>query len=408
MRSRSKNFDTMPYLTVLTVLLGACSERPVTEAHGTRVATSPVPGKSTNVANASIASQTTAGAGAFGTNSPLIVSKSIAPIDPSGAMLREGQCARQEVSTTRIVPTIWLVVDGSGSMVEALSQSDSTSRWTALRGALMDPQMGVVKSLEHHVKWGLVMYDGPLPSGFAERLPDGGVAMFSSGPAMTCPRVVIVEPALDNFNAIDMAYTKDPLGGSTPTDKALDAVVMHLSDESTQMAPDTQSGPVMVVLATDGAPNDFCSNDLFPADVRPKVIDAVNQLTAMNEKLYVISLAGEDMMLTQHLNEVAKAGATGKPPFIPRNKDELIQTFRDIIGPGAACDVMVAGSIKQGSECNGTVQINGSPLACDNDNGWRLKDAKTITITGTACDLYKADMQAVLFADFPCDAIMLN
>lgn len=319
----------------------------------------------------------------------------LARTGPDG--LKDGQCARQDVAATRIVPNVWLVVDGSGSMVEALSRTEMTSRWDALHSALMDPTAGVVKTLDHYVKWGFVMYDGPLPNMF------GG---SPAGPAMTCPRVVILEPAIDNFPPIDMAYTAMPLGGSTPTHKALDAVVRHIEDTTT-MSPDMAGQPTIVVLATDGAPNDFCSNG-FAADVRPQVLEQVNLLTAMNIKLYVISLAGDDTMLTDHLNMVAAAGGTGKPPFIPVNKDELIHTFDDIISANVSCDVTVKGTIKQGSECNGIIEINGERIPCNSDNGWRLKDSKTITVTGTACEMYKADKLAVLHADFPCDAISLN
>lgn len=320
----------------------------------------------------------------------------IARSGPDG--LKDGQCARQDVAATRIVPNVWLVVDGSGSMVEALSRGAMTSRWDALHGALMDPQMGVVKTLEPFVKWGFVMYDGPLPNMFGGPSP--------AGAATTCPRIVLLEPAVNNFAPIDMAYTDMPLGGSTPTDKALDAVVRHI-EETTTISPDTQGQPTIVVLATDGAPNDFCSNG-FNADVRPNVLTQVDLLAQMNIKLYVISLAGDDMMLTEHLNQVATAGGTGKPPFIPVNKDELIKTFDDIISANVSCEVTVHGSIKQGSECNGIIEINGTAVPCNSDNGWRLKDSKTIVITGTACEMYRADKLSILHADFPCDAISLD
>jgi hypothetical protein len=296
------------------------------------------------------------------------------------------------------------VVDGSGSMVTELGD---TSRWLALRGALMDPTTGVVKALEHNAKFGLIEFDGPLPAGTVQALPDGGVAMFSSPPATTCPRLVDVEPKLDNFNDINTAYTPDPLGGSTPTDKALNAVVMHLPN-SAMAGPDTMIQPTIVVLATDGAPNDFCSMSLFPPDVRPNVIAAVQQLAAAGNKTYVISLAGDDTMLTQHLTQVAAAGGTGQPPYIPMNKDDLIKAFQAIIGPDAACDVKLNGMVKMGSECKGTIKVNGTELKCDDDNGWRLKDPQTVTITGTACDTYKADMNSLLEADFPCDVFALN
>lgn len=50
----------------------------------------------------------------------------------------------------------------------------------------------------------------------------------------------------------------------------------------------------------------------------------------------------------------------------------------------------------------------GVPVPCNTDNGWRLKDSKTIVITGTACEMYKANKLSVLHADFPCDAISLD
>jgi hypothetical protein len=327
----------------------------------------------------------------------------------AGEMLKDGQCAKQDVSTMKVVPTIWLVLDGSGSMVTPLSSTstDMTSRWVAMRTALMDPTAGVVKSLEHVVKWGMVMFDGPLPAGTVIALPDGGAAMFSSGPATTCPRLVTVEAAKDNFMAIDMAFPPDPLGGSTPTDKALQAVIQHLPTATT-MGPDQTSSPTIVVLATDGAPNNFCTDSLFPPDVQPAVVAAVQQLAAAGNKTYVISLAGDDTQLMQDLTMVAQAGGTGMPPFVPQSKDELIKTFQNIVGPGVACDIKLAGKVKMGSECRGTLEVNGMPLTCDDDNGWRLKDPSTISITGTACDAYKMDDQAVLHADFPCDVIALN
>jgi hypothetical protein len=325
----------------------------------------------------------------------------------AGTGLADGQCANQRITTRRVTPTVWLLIDGSGSMVTMLGDK---SRWVALREALMDPTMGVVKSLETQVKFGMIMFDGPLPMGTPVLLPDGGQAMFSSGPATTCPRLVDVEPKLMNFADIDKAYTPDPLGGSTPTDKAVDSVVMHLPT-AMQTGPDQMPpDPTYVVLATDGAPNDYCDMTALFApmvDVRPKVIAGVMQLAAAGNKTYVISLAGDDQMLTAHLTDVAKAGGTGQPPYVPANKDDLVKAFQAIIGPEAACDVKLNGNVKMGSECKGSLKINGMALTCNDPNGWKLKDTSTISITGTACDTYKADNKALLEADFPCDVFAL-
>jgi len=324
----------------------------------------------------------------------------------AGAGLKDGQCARQDLNPRRIVPIIWLVLDGSGSMVEQLGDK---TRWAALRGALMDPTNGVVKSLEHNVQFGMIIYDGKVPGGGAGTLlPDGGVAMFSMPPTDVCPRLVAVEPALDNFMTLDTMMASQPLGGSTPTDKALEAVVAHLPAGSAGQMLDTSVNPTIVVLATDGAPNDFCSTDFLPPDVRPRVLSAVQQLTGADIKTYVISLAGEDQMLTQHLTDVAAMGNTGKPPFIPMNSADLIKTFQDIVGPGTSCSVKLAGKVKPGTECMGAIEVNGVPLKCNDPNGWMLSDPSTVTITGTACVEYQAKTSATLHADFPCESIALN
>jgi hypothetical protein len=323
------------------------------------------------------------------------------PPPPQNDGLSDGACAGRDITTMHVVPTIWLVVDGSGSMTTQLGDS---TRWTALRDALMDPTIGVVKALEHVVNWGFLVYDGRSLGGSTPSLPDGG--MFMAPTATTCPRVLSVEPKRDNYADIDAIYASEPLGGSTPTDKALEAVVAHLPDAS-MTTLDAKVNPTIVVLATDGEPNDYCSDNPF-RDVKPAVISAVQELLAKNIKTYVISLAGDDQNLTQHLAQVAQTGGTGKPPFVPTNRDELIETFRQIVGPDAACEFKLIGGVKPGMECMGKLEINGNPLACDSDNGWRLTDAQTITITGTACEAYKADATSVLHAEFPCEVQILK
>ncbi|MET0386220.1 MAG: vWA domain-containing protein [Polyangiales bacterium] len=324
----------------------------------------------------------------------------------AGAGLRDGQCARGDINATRIIPTVWLVIDGSGSMVEPFGDKQ---RWVALREALMDPTNGVVKQLENQVKFGLILYDGPLPGGLGgQLLPDGGIAMFSTPPASPdqCPRLIAVDANLTNFEPINMALPPDPLGGSTPTDKAVEAVLGHLPPGGQQML-DMVTQPTIVVLATDGEPNDFCSEDFFPQDPAPKVIAAVEKLAQNDVKTYVISLAGDNQNLTQHLTAVAAAGATGKPPFIPTSKDELVQIFKDI-SPPASCDIVLNGRVKPGTECTGTIEVNGTILKCGDPEGWVLTDERTVTLQGSACEGFKANLQSVLKADFPCEAIALN
>ncbi|HEX7476716.1 MAG TPA: hypothetical protein VF331_02815 [Polyangiales bacterium] len=48
------------------------------------------------------------------------------------------------------------------------------------------------------------------------------------------------------------------------------------------------------------------------------------------------------------------------------------------------------------------MSVNGKNLACNDPNGWHLRDAQTIELSGTACDAFKADVTAQLHAAFPC------
>ena len=299
-----------------------------------------------------------------------------------------GQCAAVQVTTSQRIPTAWLVVDGSGSMQEALSTTDTTSRWSALRGALLDAEDGIIKDYERRVRWGLIAYDGPL---------EGADSMAPSGPAAKCPRLVEVAPALDNFAALDAAFSAEPLGGSTPTDKALESLVARAN------SPDE---PGAVILLTDGQPNDFCSNK--PADVvRLRVIEQVKALTLSGYNVYVVSLAGEDPELAEHLSDVAKASGTAAHVYTPKTSAEIKDTVSGILGVPNSCEVLLSGSFRGGDECGMTVQLNGETLDCNVDDGWHLKDPHMIEVTGEPCERYLADRDAQLSVDIPCELIEL-
>jgi len=318
-------------------------------------------------------------------SSPVIELDAASPETPPW---QTGQCAAVQVTVSQRIPTVWLVVDGSGSMQEPLSSTDASSRWSALRAALLDPADGIVKNQESRARWGLIAYDGPL---------DGVEPMTPSGPTRACPRLVEVEPALDNFAMLDVALGTQPLGGSTPTDKALESLLARPS------APDDGAA---VILLTDGQPNDFCSNQ--PADdVRVRVIEHVRALTLAGHNVYVVSLADNDPALTQHLADVAKASGTAAHVYTPKTRAEIRDTISQILGVPNSCAVVLNGNIRGGDECGITVQLDGETLDCKSDNGWRLKDPRTIEVTGQPCERYLADLSSALSVDIPCELIEL-
>jgi hypothetical protein len=327
-------------------------------------------------------------------------------------------CGMGDFVGGRVTPVVWLVLDGSGSMADPLMASADPAmpaagptRWDALRPALMDPAGGVVKTLESLVKFGMVMYDGPLNGGpgTLQTLPDGGPAT-GMPPTDECPRLAVIEPALNAFAALNMAIPMLPPGGSTPTHKAMEQVLSHLP--ANLQVPDQQIDPVYVVLATDGAPNDFCAGmggfnpfQMGPDPIQQMVVSLTQQMQMKGVPVYVISLAAGDARLSTHLTEVAQAGGTMKPPFTPQSKDALVATFMDIIGPEVLCSVKLTKGwgIMPAVACMGSVELNGKKLECNSDNGWKLSDPKTIELTGSACEEFKKTTNVRLTAFFPCE-----
>jgi hypothetical protein len=266
--------------------------------------------------------------------------------------------------------------------------SNGQSRWVQLRSTLMD-KGGIVDSLQAVAEFGMVIYSGG-----------------AEDPAQ-CTKLVTVQPALNNFAMLDAAYPQMPLGMGTPTDKALDHVVTSLPVQNSAML-DTRGKPVYVVLATDGAPNDSCGGGGIlgggrdrDTAVQQRVIDVVTRGTMAGMQMYVISLAGDDTALQQHLELVAKATASQTPPFVPSTKDELVNNFRKIVG-SASCQIDLHGKVVKGQECAGKVQLNGADLACDSDNGWKLLDTDTFELTGMACTGFTS-VASTVFASFPCE-----
>ena len=174
-------------------------------------------------------------------------------------------CAKAQLDSMRKMPTILFVIDGSGSMCAPFGGS---TRWQSLRTALLDPTNGLIYRLQQSVSFGMMLYDGTID--FAALV--GGIGAMGGG-GMTngceamyfdkkaegdCPGLVELAPAVGNAMAIDMMYPATELGGSTPTDKAMNrAVDQMIAMVSTN--PDVVNIPLYIILATDGQPNDICA-----------------------------------------------------------------------------------------------------------------------------------------------------
>jgi hypothetical protein len=245
------------------------------------------------------------------------------------------------VATTCRNATVAFVVDGSGSMCESFGNS---TRWGELRKALLDKQTGLVYRLQSIATFGLYIYDGSVDFSVMQTgaaAMGGGSACAAQGTFRRmmgmCPQIVEVKPAANNAAVIDQMFPTMELGGSTPTDKAMNYVVDQLT------ALRKGSDPQFILLATDGAPNDICTGGMGgDGSVQQQgVVAAVDRAAQTGITTFVISLA-TDSALQMHLDEVARHGDKLNPmahSYTPTNSQDLVQTLTNLLGSAIGCPI---------------------------------------------------------------------
>ncbi len=297
-------------------------------------------------------------------------------------------CAEASATPTRMAPKVVLLLDGSGSMEEPYS--DNESKWSAMRQAIVDPNDGVVSTMQALIEFGLVIYSGPRDS---DDCPIPGE---------------VVGPALNNYTPIAEAFPQDQPGGSTPTGLALQLVCEALPGVAVDQRPQ------YVILATDGEPNscDRSGGRDEPPDYQ-SVVDAANFCCDKGVTLYVVSLASGrgSQDFQDHLQEVANIGAcdgsAGAPVYSPQDPAQLSTDLGQLVGGAVTCDVLLDGSVVQGRECEGSVvTLNGRTLGCNDPDGWILVSENVIRLQGQACQEFTDNTDSVLTATFPCEVFV--
>ncbi len=303
------------------------------------------------------------------------------PVTIDGA----AQCADTTVRSSRVTPTVMLLVDQSSSMTDDFGGAGS--RWDVLRNFLLDEPDGLIADLQGQVRFGLALYsavsggDNPEPMG-------------------ECPMITNVAPAIDNFAAISAVYSEADVIEDTPTGDSIDAVV----DSLDLNAPDRSNDPVVIILATDGEP-DRCEA-LDPQEGQAESIAAAERAFSLGVRTYIISVGNE--VSVEHQQDMANAGlgrAAGDPDaeFWEAGDDATLRAaLTEIVGSQLNCEVRLNGMVESGDACEGVVMLNGNALPCGDDNGWELADPKTIRVLGTACEEMKSGGDLSLEVSFPC------
>jgi hypothetical protein len=362
--------------------------------------------------------------------------------DPGGPIEPAGGCQQAARTFVPQIPTVFILVDRSGSMFDENPPGSGLNAWGSLRRGVLQ----VVTELQAVVRFGFGAF---------------------SGQGATCPDMPSTSLGLDNAPAIALLY--DSLERSnfkdTPTMLALSAVADRLWSDPTP-------GAKYVLFVTDGEP-DYCDdgNPLCPPDsvvgrlqkmalgvdargvqnepiqtlvfgidsplstISPEVLSAfanagagqpVAALGATTTGIYDqcngvpgwsadFATTGKTAVRGASIGDYAAAGgnATVYRPD-PNDQAELITQIRAALAGVKSCAFDLGGDGVQVDVSRpdlgalAHVTIDGVDVPYDAANGWRMLSGTTVQLEGTACANWRVPGETSIAFDFPCDVIVIR
>jgi hypothetical protein len=296
----------------------------------------------------------------------------------------DAACPAVHFTAAKLTPSIQLLIDRSGSMNEDFSGRDPNKagsgamppyKFPTEQNALVGMQ-GIVTQLQGSVYFGASMY-----------------------PGATCMGVYQTPRALNNATAIAALMTAHPPGGNTPTSAAIDSVVADFMAN-----PPPANSPPVIVLATDGLPND-CNNN---AATQP-TIDSTKAAFSKGIRVYLLSVGNQiSDVFKQAVANAGQGVQSGQPDakaYTATDQAQLAAAFQEIIRGVVSCDLKLSGQVDATDGQAGNVTLNGAPLAYGTD--WTLDpDGITLHLLGNACTTLKASPNPVVDASFACGAVI--
>jgi len=374
------------------------------------------------------------------------------------------QCQQFQVVFEPKTPSVYVMVDRSGSMFSCVNETNpqappcatpANSYWEQLKSSILT----VVTELEADVRIGFAAFNGV----------NGG----------TCPDIRKVSPALNNAKAIETLYKSLPFRTSndkweTPTRRTLEML-------GAELTAITEPGDKYILFVTDGEP-DYCGdgNLLCPPDSVVAELQALKAQPAPNSistivfglqskvgdisptvlQAFANAGAGEATMAPSRGNldafaffdqcfpggdssaagwkadflkvhpecmtnsndcrgktigtytatTAAAAGPT--KPFTPdpSSSTAIITQLRAALSGVKSCSFDLGGHVMVNTARlnEAVIKIDGAviPLDPTSKNGWNMSTPTQLELHGTACDTWRNPTAKDIDFGFPCDIIV--
>jgi hypothetical protein len=351
-----------------------------------------------------------------------------------GGTAGDAICRLFEVRAESTVPTVFLLVDRSGSMFETLVSGTCSeppcSAWSVLKAGALK----VVKDLEGVVRFGFGAFTGQAPN--------------------MCPIFDRVGAALNNHDAIAAAYNalgEPAFKAETPTVLVLQALRNDI------LGPDPATGPKYILFVTDGEP-DYCNDAGFICPVDSTVRELqVLKAQGITTLVFGVASSLSGIISEQSLSAFANAGGgqpvapalptgftiddiypmcSGMPPWMsawtaagrtggmplgdygssgnapvyrpdPTNQQALTDLLATTISGVKSCTFDLANglTVDLGQLDRVSVAVQGQDVPRDATNGWTMASATRLVLSGTACALWRSPTTRTIDFRFPCGVI---
>ncbi len=316
------------------------------------------------------------------------------PVEPSCTVgVEGGVCVCTDQPLALDPPTLYFVLDRSGSMNDLLPGSQVESKWAAVQGVLAN----LARNLGPRAKYAVAVFPDPQQ--------DACVAGREIFPPLQgdAPAGSTGNVELSIFSTLHQISA----AGGTPTAATLNNLAPRI---------ESLSGKTYVIFATDGGPNcdasatcpsSSCTYNMESApdcpplgvhdccadpggsvgclDAQPS-LDAVSALAAAGIPVYVLGVPGSEPYANL-LDQLATAGgsARGSEPAYYAVTDQagldaaLAQVAAKITG---SCTLTLGSVPPDPARVN--VFFDGQPVAQAGTDGWAL-DATTVILLGASC-----------------------
>ncbi len=383
-----------------------------------------------------------------------------APVSDAGA---DASCQTADFKFVPQIPTVYLLVDRSGSMFHCLDSSNPVcdnqmdTSWYTLKTAIES----VIKTLDSKVRFGFTTIWGTNPAGA------GGMC-----PSLQGTLTDNVAPALNNAATITTKY--DSLawpaasGSSTPGMKFESPASESIGNVAKALMADPDPGPKYIIFLTDGQP-DYCDDSLAICAIDSVIYHLqAAQLAGINTIVFGVLTTQFDLPAGT-LQAFANAGA-GEPTLAPVAAGQDVNAFYDQCNGNAgwSADLTASGKTKARGTSLGTysttmgptkpyqpnasdetqlttqlsaalagvkscsfdlsdvggksikvdttklssavVKIQGTAIPLDPTNGWNVTASapSTLVLSGAACKTWQTPNNNDISFAFPCSTIIFE